>query len=54
MLEAERRSRQLKGFAHLKPLKKHMHELIRNPDQTLSSKTTKINSKKVNKIHQAA
>ena len=54
MLEAERRSRKLKGFAHLKQLKENIHELIRNPDQTLSSKTTKINSKKVNKIKQAA
>jgi putative transposase len=54
MLEAERRSRRLKGFAHLKQLKEHMHQLITNPEQHLKSKTTKINSKKINKIKQAA
>jgi transposase-like protein len=54
MLEAERRSHKLKGFAHLKQLKENMHALIKNPDQALSSKTTKINSKKINKLKQAA
>jgi transposase-like protein len=54
MLEAERRSHRLKGFAHLKQLKENMHELIKNPDRTFSSKTTKINSTKINKIKQAA
>jgi len=54
MLEAERRSHRLKGFAHLKQLKENMHELITKPEQPLKSKTTKINSKKINKIKQAA
>jgi putative transposase len=54
MLEAERRSHRLKGFAHLKQLKANIHELITNPEQPLKSKTTKINSKKINKIKQAA
>jgi transposase-like protein len=54
MLEAERRSHKLKGFAHLKQLKQKMRELIENAEQKLSSKTTKINSKKINKIKQAA
>jgi transposase-like protein len=54
MLEAERRSRRLKGFAHLKQLKENMHQLITNPEQHLKSKTTKINPKKINRIKQAA
>jgi len=54
MLEAERRSHKLKGFAHLKQLKENMHELITNPNQILNSKTTKLNSKKINKVKHAA
>jgi putative transposase len=54
MLEAERRSHRLKGFAHLKQLRENMHDLITKPEQPLKSKTTKINSKKINKIKQAA
>jgi len=53
MLEAERRSHKLKGFALLKKLKENMHRLLENPGQP-KSKTTKINSKKINKIKQAA
>ncbi len=54
MLEAERRSHKLKGFAHLKQLKENMRELIESTEQKRSNKTTKINSKKINKIKQAA
>jgi putative transposase len=54
MLEAERRSHKLKGFAHLKQLKENMHQLITNPEQPLKSKTTKINSKKINTTKRAA
>ena len=54
MLEAERRSHNLKGFAHLKQLKENMHKLINNPDQIFNSKTTKLNPKKINKTKQAA
>lgn len=48
MLEAERRSHKLEGTAHLKRLKINMHKLITNPNQILTAKTTKINSKKTN------
>lgn len=54
MLEAERRSHRLKGFAHLKQLKQNMHQLITTPEQPLKKEATKINSRKINKIKQAA
>lgn len=54
MLEAERRSHKLEGFAHLKQLKENMHNLITNPTQISNTKITKINSKKIDKIKQAA
>ena len=54
MLEAQRRSHRIKGFAHLKQLKENMHTLITKPTQLLNTKITKINSKKINKIKQAA
>jgi len=54
MLEAERRSHKLEGFAHLKQLKENMHNLITKPTQILNTKITKINSKKIDKINQAA
>jgi putative transposase len=54
MLEAERRSHKIEGFAHLKQLKENMHNLITKPTQILNTKITKINSKKIDKINQAA
>ena len=54
MLEAERRSHKIEGFAHLKQLKENMHNLIIKPTQILNTKITKINSKKIDKINQAA
>lgn len=54
MLEAERRSHKVEGSAHLKQLKQNMHNLITNPNQLFNTKITKINSKKINKIKQAA
>jgi putative transposase len=54
MLEAERRSHKIEGFAHLKQLKENMHNLITKPAQVLKTKITKINSKKIETIKQAA
>jgi hypothetical protein len=54
MLEAERRSHKIEGFAHLKQLKENMHNLITKPTQISNTKITKINSKKIDKINQAA
>jgi transposase-like protein len=54
MLEAERRSHKLEGFAHLKQLKENMHTLITKPIEISNTKITKINSKKIDKINQAA
>ena len=54
MLEAERRSHKLEGFALLKQLKENMHNLITNPNQISNSKITKINLRKIDKIKQAA
>jgi putative transposase len=52
MLEAERRSHKLKGFALLKQLKENMHQLIVNPTQIIGGTTTKVNSKKrINKTN---
>jgi putative transposase len=54
MLEAERRSHKIEGFAHLKQLKENMHNLITKSIQISNTKITKINSKKIDKINQAA
>jgi transposase-like protein len=54
MLEAERRSHKLEGFAHLKQLKENMHKLITKPIEISNTKITKINTKKIDKIKLAA
>jgi transposase-like protein len=54
MLEAERRSHKVEGSAYLKQLKVNMHNLITNPNQISNTKITKTNSKKSDKIKEAA
>ncbi len=54
LLEAERRSHRLKGFAHLKQLKINVHQLILDPNQTITTVKPKKLSKGDNKLKQAA